>query len=127
MAFASSQAIVDAAQRFTMGDVPEQSRTFAPSVAEFVQEARRQEEACELRARPRLPAPSYRPGPLAPFEIARQKSFADHSHLPVLFENVGFDDWKKLSKQQQIPPGSVWVAATETVYGPPKHQQAKAA
>jgi hypothetical protein len=53
----TSQAIIEAAQRFTAGDVPEQSRTFAPSVAEFVQQARRQEEHISIRDTPRLPAP----------------------------------------------------------------------
>lgn len=36
----TDQAISDTAARFIRGDVPEQSGTFAPSVAEFVKQAR---------------------------------------------------------------------------------------
>ncbi len=124
---ADDDAIVAAADRFAAGNVPEQSKKFAPSGPEFVDEVKRQHDMLAIRARPRLPAPSYRPGPLAPFEIARQKSFAENSELPVLFENISFDEWKKMSKQQQVPAGSKWVASTGTVYGPPKLKQSKAA
>jgi hypothetical protein len=53
----SSQAITETAQRFISGDAPDQSRTFAPSVAEFVQEARRWASLIPYRDRPALPAP----------------------------------------------------------------------
>lgn len=58
----SDQATCEAAQRFVTGDVKDQSRTFAPSVAEFVQEARRIAELIPYRDRVGLPAPAnYRP------------------------------------------------------------------
>jgi hypothetical protein len=53
----SSQAITETAQRFISGDVPDQSRTFSPSVAEFVQEARRWASLIPYRDRPSLPPP----------------------------------------------------------------------
>ncbi|MGN6772643.1 MAG: hypothetical protein ACTHJQ_22755 [Rhizobiaceae bacterium] len=53
----SSQAVTEAAQRFISGDVKDQSRTFAPSIAEFVQEARRIAELIPFRDRLGLPAP----------------------------------------------------------------------
>lgn len=53
----TSQAITEAAQRFICGDVKDQSRTFAPSVAEFVQEARRIAELLPYRGKIGLPAP----------------------------------------------------------------------
>jgi hypothetical protein len=116
---ASSAAVIEAAQRFTAGDIPGQSRTFAPSVAEFTQEARKVEEAIQLRNRPRLPPPSYRRGPLAPFEVGKQKALAANAHLPVLFEDVSYDQFRRLSSEGQIPAGGKWVAALATVYGPP--------
>lgn len=36
-----AQAVIEAAERFTSGLVPNQNKTFAPSVAEFATEARR--------------------------------------------------------------------------------------
>ena len=66
----SPQAVTEAAQRFTMGDVQGQSKTFAPSIAEFVAEARQRQEYIDLKARPPLPAPRYFPGPLAPFQAS---------------------------------------------------------
>ncbi len=53
----SPQAITDAASRFTKGDVRGQSMTFAPSIAEFVAEARKRQEYLELLARPKLAIP----------------------------------------------------------------------
>src|SRR5690349_14870866 len=53
----SDQAICETAQRFTCGEVKDQSRTFAPSVAEFVQEAKRWASLIPFRNRPALPAP----------------------------------------------------------------------
>lgn len=54
----SSRAIAETAKRFICGDVEGQSRTFAPSVPEFVQEARRMETLVPYMDRPRLPAPA---------------------------------------------------------------------
>lgn len=57
----TSQAVIEAAQRFTCGDVAGQNRTFAPSIAEFVQEARRIADLIPYRNRPRLPPPPEAP------------------------------------------------------------------
>lgn len=122
----SGQAIIEAAARFTKGEVAGQSRTFCPSLAEFVPEAKTREELIKLASRPRLPPPVYTRGPLAPFQIAQQKKFAENSHLPVLFEDVNFEMWKRMSKDQQVPPGAKWVAALGIVYGPENRQSAAA-
>lgn len=114
----SSQSIIEAAQRFTLGDVKDQSRTFAPSVAEFVQEVRLRQEMIDLKARPRIEPPKYRPGRQSPFEIAYQKKLSENSHLSVLLENIGYDEFRRLSRAGQIPVGAKWVAALGIVYGP---------
>lgn len=119
---ASSESIVRAAGRFCAGTVVDQSLKFAPSVAEFAQEVARCAEFLELQARPRIAAPRYTPGPLAPFELAKQKALAANSHLPVLFEGISYDEWRKLSLMRQIPVGAKWVASLATVYGPAKAQ-----
>lgn len=121
---ASSESIVRAAGRFCSGDVKDQSLKFAPSVAEFTQEVHRCAEFLELQAKPRLAAPKYVPGPLPPYMVARQKALSANSHLPVLFENVGYDEWRKLSAFKQVPVGAKWVASLCTVYGPPAKSQA---
>ncbi len=119
----SDEAVERAVGRFLSGDVPGQQKRFAPSMPEFIEEVRRCQEVIDIIARPRLPAPKYRPGPLAPFEMKRQKAFAENAHLPVLFEDVSLDQWTRLSKQNQIPVGAKWVAAIGVVYGPePRHQ-----
>ena len=121
----SDQAIEGAALRFVRGDVPGQSRTFAPSIAEFVADARRCQEALDIKAKPRITAPRYTPGPLAPFQIRTQRKLAENSHLPVLFEDIGFDEWRRKSKAREIPTDAKWVAATGIIYGPaPKAEAA---
>ncbi len=116
----SSEAVSEAAQRFTSGLVKDQSLKFAPSVAEFAAEVRSVEETHRLRDRPRLPAPTYQRGTLRPFEVAQAKAKRAHEHLPVLIENVSYDEWRRLSAERRVPTGAVWVAALATVYGPEK-------
>lgn len=123
----TDQAIIEASERFAAGDVKDQSKKFAPSGPEFVEEARRREELVQLRDRPRLsPPPAYRPGPMAPFEIARQKALAKYVDRPVLFEDITYDQFRRLSAEKQISTGAFWSAATGTVYGP-EPKQARAA
>jgi len=62
----SDQAICETAQKFRRNEIPEQSATFAPSIAEFVTAARRQEEFISIRSRPRLPRPALQPAPPLP-------------------------------------------------------------
>lgn len=67
LADVTPQAVIEAAQRFTTGAVHGQNRTFAPSVAEFVHEARRIASVLPHRGKKALPAPSRllrgEPGP----------------------------------------------------------------
>lgn len=114
----SDQAITEAADRFAAGDVKDQSKKFPPSGPEFIEEVRRRQEYLELKARPRIAPPKYVPGPLAPFEIARQKAFSSYGHLPMLLENISYDEWRRLSTTKQVPTGAIWVAALGIVYGP---------
>lgn len=114
----SSQAVIEAAQRFVMGDVEGQSKTFAPSIAEFVTEARRRQEIIKLKATPCLPAPRYFPGPLAPFQVRQQKRLSENANRPVLFENISFDQFRKMSAAKEIPLGGIWLASLGIVYGP---------
>lgn len=115
---ASSQAVTEAAQRFTTGKVSGQSKTFAPSVAEFVAEVERRQELIDIQAKPRLPAPKHFPGPLAPFQVRQQKRLSEYSNRKVIFENVSFDQWRLLSARKEVPTGSAWAASLGVVFGP---------
>lgn len=55
----SSQAIIDAAQKYTGGSVADQNTRFAPTVAEFATEARRIHGLLPYRGRA-LPSPQQR-------------------------------------------------------------------
>jgi hypothetical protein len=116
----SSQAVIEAAQRFTMGDVQGQSTTFAPSVAEFVEEARQRQEYMDLKARPRLPAPSAYTG--TPWHVRQEKARTKYRECPIIKENVSYDEFRKMSAAREIPVGGAWVAALATVFGPPAEQ-----
>lgn len=107
-----------------MGDVQEQSKTFAPSVAEFVAEARRRQGYIDAKtAKPKsLPLPRYFPGPLAPFQVRQQKRLAENAHLPVLHENISYDQWRKMSAAKEIPAGATWCSLG-IVYGPHSKRQ----
>lgn len=122
----SDYAIIEAAQRFAAGDVPGQSKTFAPTGPDFVAETRTRQEYIDLKAKPRLPAPKYFPGPLAPFQVRQQKRFAENSHLPLLFEGISFDQFRKMSAAKEIPVGAKWTSAG-IIYGPDPKQKPAAA
>lgn len=115
----SDPAINEAVDRFIVGDVQGQSKTFAPSVAEFVTEARKRQEYLDLKSRPRLPAPRYFPGPVAPFQVRQEKARTKYRNCPILQENVSYDQFRMLSQKQEIPAGAVWVATLATIFGPP--------
>lgn len=50
----STQAITEAAKRFVAGEVRDQSLRFAPSVPEFVREARNRQAIIDSASRPRI-------------------------------------------------------------------------
>lgn len=127
----SSRAVTEAAARFVSGLVASQSVTFAPSVAEFAQEARRLDEwfakQDAAEARSALPKVHYIPDGRAPFETAQQRLKREHAHRPVIQENATFEHFQALSKAGQLPPGASWVAALATIYGPAKGAKQEAA
>lgn len=121
----TDRAIIEAADRFAAGEVKDQSKKFPPSGPEFIEEARRRQEFIELRSRPRIEhrrAPDFTAGP-APFQVRAAQAKVAHAHRPVLLENIGLDQFRKISRERQIPAGSVFVACLGIVYGPEPRQQ----
>lgn len=114
----SDRAIIEASERFATGDVQGQSKKFAPSSAELIDEIRRRQEYHEILSRPRIAAPTYTRGPMAPFEVKRQKALNENAHRPVILECVNYDEWRRMSSQRQVPVGAIWVACLGIVYGP---------
>lgn len=113
----SSQAVIEAAQRFTMGDVQGQSKTFAPSIAEFVTEARQRQEYIDLKAKPRLSPPRYYTG--SPFHVRQEKTRTKYRECEILAENIGLDEYRRRCTAKEFPAGHAWIAGLATVYGPP--------
>lgn len=110
--------ITEVAKRFTSGDVDGQSRTFAPSVAEFTQEARRLADLRQYRNRPALPAPEkYRGTP--PFMVRQEQAKTRFAGWTVFKENVGYDEARNLSKSRELPVGAVWSGCLGTIFLPP--------
>lgn len=121
----SFRSIIETASRFTSGDVKNQNRTFAPSIAEFVQEARRIETMYSAIDRPR----EYKAIPVFtrnPLTVRLERLRSDNAHREILFEDINFDKWRRLSAERMVPVGASWVAALGTVYGPDS-KQSKAA
>lgn len=127
----SSKAVTEAAGRFVSGRVPSQSVTFAPSVAEFAQEARRLDEMfSKLDAaakRSALPVVRYIPDGRAPFEVALERARRENEHRPILHKDASYEQFQALSKSGQLPPGASWVAALATIYGPASAAKSEAA
>jgi hypothetical protein len=113
----SAAAIIETAQRFILGVVEGQSVDFAPTVARFTQEARKRHEYLKPAAPKSLPLPRYFPGPLAPFQIRQQKRLTENAHLPVLYENKSYDEWRRLSAEKKLPVGATW-SSLGIIYGP---------
>lgn len=55
---------------------------------------------------------------LRPFEVLKNKKLAEYRDHPVLFENIGYDEARKMSLAKQLPVGAIWVASLQTIYGP---------
>lgn len=119
LAGTTPQAVIEAAQRFTTGAVESQNRTFAPSVAEFVHEARRIAGILPHRGRQALPVPSRvlrrEPGPderarmclkLPLLQAAIRNGRAD---LLAEAERSGLEQLVALAERWQVPVSdTIW-------------------
>lgn len=92
------QAISDAAVRFIKGDVPEQSRTFAPSIAEFVQQARFQVSLLPERNSSLLPSGQKK----GRFRYTTPKS-------KIIERRITWEYGRQLVDNGVHPRGSIWL------------------
>lgn len=115
----SDLAIIETAQKYRRNGITRRDNSFAPSIPQFKESAEEQEKLIEARNRPRIEAPKHYFGTgRTPFERNRDRALAANEHLPVLFTDIGYDQWCKLSKAKEIPVGAKWVACLGIVYGP---------
>lgn len=108
-------AVDEACRRFISGDVEGQSKTFAPSIAEFVTEARKRQEIIDLKAKPRIPVYRHHTG--SPFYIRQEKMRTKYQDCAKLAENIGLDEYRR--RAREFPEGHAWIAGLATVFGPP--------
>jgi hypothetical protein len=102
------------AVRFRQGRIPKQSKQYAPTPAQFIEEAEQEHRLETLRNRPRVEPPA----------IVRRGDFfkridakrALYSNFPVLFENIGHDDYQKMMARKSLPNPHFWVAHTGVIY-----------
>lgn len=124
----STEAIIQAARRYIGGNVPGQDKNYAPTAAQFAEEARSRQEYIAMRSTPRIQAPVSRPsGGMAPFQMQQQKALAENADRPVIKENATYDEFKAMSKAGSLPAGSSWVACLAIIYGPKPKQHRQAA
>ena len=134
LAAVSTEAVERSVRRFLAGEVDGQSKKFAPTIPEFMEEARDSQRYVDLLNQPRVAGPriTYRPEPepfahLPPFLRLKNRKEAEFAGREVLFTDVGFDQWRRLSAAREVPEGAVWVACLGTVYGPPANSVQQAA
>lgn len=117
-----SSVIAEAAERFMRGRVDGQSKTFCPSVAEFVTETDRiRDERRRSQERRSFPAVTYRRDPrgLRPFEVNAEKLRQKYASRPILAEGLSHDAWMQKARAGEFPEGHTWIAALNgTVFGP---------
>lgn len=98
---------------------------FAPAAPRFAQEARKRQEYIDIKAKPRLPAPSFYHHTGSPFHVRQEKIRTNYRECAVLAESIGLDEYRRRAKE--FPDGHAWIAATATVYGPPAMEIARRA
>lgn len=120
----STEAIIDASRRYIAGKVEGQSKDYAPTAAQFADEARKRQEVIEMRRTPRLERPVSRPSYGGPtqFQIRRQKALNENANRPVIKADATHEEFKAMSSAGKLPAGASWVAILSTIYGPEPKQ-----
>lgn len=100
------------AVKFTKGEVPSQSLTFAPSIAEFVNAARDQVKL-RMIALPRAPEL-----PREGLERRQDRLRRSYAGRAVLAENIDAKQFAEGAGRRDYPAGSEYVAALGIVFAP---------
>jgi hypothetical protein len=115
------RAVSETARRYCRGEVAGQSTRFAPTVAEFTQEARKQAKFIENMARPRLPAPERPRHDTPPFMIQKERLRMKYAGWDMVAEGLTLDQFKAQIVTKQFPPDATWIGALNgSVFVPPR-------
>lgn len=111
-------AVEAAVHDFTSGNVERPARRIGvlPTVEELAKEGRRHIEAEAQRHH--LRSLSRPPAERVPFMERVERKRRQFEHRAILFENVNYDEFRRLSRSGQVPVGGQWVVSLGTVYGP---------
>jgi hypothetical protein len=108
------QHVIDTAARFRQGRVPKQSKQFAPTPAQFIEEA---EEAEKLeRLRNRIPIAPPKAVHLGGYFQRLQAKRDEYAGFPVLFYGLSHDQYRKMYARKAISNPHFWVAHTGDVH-----------
>lgn len=121
---ATKQAIDTVVIKLIRGELDKLSKSFAPSPAELssairdeMDFVRRQIQLAEERQQLEDNRPIAARTKLLHERQADARAKAADERRAVLFTGIGHDVW--LSKARECPSGTIWVAITGEVYGPP--------
>lgn len=111
----SDASVRDTAIRYAKGLVPKQSKTFAPTPAEFATECREFDNLERLRNRPRLAPPvAVKRGSYFQRQEATRAKYAGFT---ILAENLTTETYQKMLKRNAFAHPHFFVASLGTVYG----------
>ena len=104
-------AICRATEDYIQGIVPNQSKTFRPTTAEFADRVRFQDTLASVRDRPRLPPPVYDRTSIGgtPWDVKVQAARARYAGWTVFMEDQTLDNFRHLSAGGKLPVGATWV------------------
>lgn len=106
--------VAETATRFRQGRVPKQSKQFAPTPAQFIEEAEDAENLERLRSRKPLPPPvSVQRGSY--FQRLEAKK-AQYASFEILYEGIDHKTYQKMLAGRKLPNPHFWVAHTGIVY-----------
>lgn len=115
------ETIIRTAERFVTGKVPVVNKAFAPSIAEFCDEAR---EVAEYQAKAKQPASPPLTFVRATLFSRQERMRTRYADREVLLRDVDHKQYLKLIARKELPVGSTWVAALGIVYAPKRRAAA---
>jgi hypothetical protein len=110
----SDESVRETAKRYAKGMVPRQSKTFAPTPAEFSSECRDWDKLQALKNRPRIapPVTVRRGGYFERLKVKRDM----YSGFPILFEGISYDAYRQMLARKMLPDPHFFVAHIGAIY-----------
>lgn len=106
-----SEAVVQSARRFRNGDVSKQSKTRAPTLAEFRDECHVRVSYLELKNKPAprtLAIPNFNNMTPAEWRLEKLRTEMEGRGLHLVASNIALDAFKTIVARNITPPGTQW-------------------